>query len=134
MALSVSLATSAAASAPLDASIERPRESPIIADCKAEAPVVGQVFEGTVLQVIDGQTLCMAQGPTPAEWIRVTIAGAPADSDRGDLMAASFGQVLTCLTIRALPTGVEARCEVNGAGLEQLIATGAARRDGLSWR
>lgn len=87
-----------------------------------------------MLQVIDGQTLCVAEGPTPEEWIRVTIAGAPPDFARGALMAASFGQVLDCLVVRAMPIGVEARCEGDGAGLEQLIATDAARRDGMSWR
>jgi micrococcal nuclease len=134
LALSVSLATSAAAAAPLKASIDTSRIAPLIAECKAEAPGVGRVFEGTVLQVIDGQTVCLAQGPPPAEWIRVTIAGAPRDSSRGTLMAAAFGQVLDCVAMRAMPAGVEARCEVNGASLERLIATDAARRDGLSWR
>jgi micrococcal nuclease len=133
-ALSVSLAASAAAAAPLNASIETPRIAPVIADCEADAPGVGRVFEGTVLQVIDGQTVCLAQGPMPAEWIRVTIAGAPRNSSRGTLMAAAFGQVLDCVVVRAVPAGVEARCEVNGASLERLIATDAARRDGLSWR
>lgn len=118
----------------MDGSIEAPWAPQLIAECVAQAPSVGQSFEGTVLQVIDGQTLCVAEGPTPAEWIRVTIAGAPPDSDRGTLMAASFGRVLDCVAVRAVTTGVEARCEVNGAGLEQLIATDNMRLEGPSWR
>ncbi len=134
LALSVILAASAAASAPLNASVETRRVAPLIAGCGAEAPGVGRVFEGPVLQVIDGRTVCVAQGPTPAEWIRVTIAGAPTDSGRGTLMAAAFGQVLNCVAVRPTPTGVEAQCELNGASLEGLIATAAARREGASWR
>ena len=134
MVLAFSFPASVVASATPDASIETPWARQMIAECVAQAPSVGRSFEGTVLQVIDGQTLCVAEGPTPVEWIRVTIAGAPQDSDRGTLMAASFGRVLDCLVVRTLPTGVEARCEVDGAGLEQLVATDTARRKGLSWR
>ena len=134
LTMAVSLLASAAVAEPLEVSFGTLRASPLIADCVAHTPAVGRLFEGTVLQVIDGQTLCVAQGPTPSEWIRVTIAGAPQDSRRETLMAASFGRVLGCLAVKATPTGVEARCEVNGAPLDQLIATDAARRQGQSWR
>jgi hypothetical protein len=110
------------------------RPPPLIARCGAPTPTVGQRFEGTVLQVIDGQTLCVALGPTPADWILVKIAGAPPDSSRGTLMAAAFGQPVACLAVKTAPSGVEARCEVNGAALGQLVMTVAIRREGLDWR
>jgi hypothetical protein len=37
--------------------------------CRAPAPAVGQTVSGPVLHVIDGRTLCLAQGPTPDQWI-----------------------------------------------------------------
>jgi hypothetical protein len=49
-------------------------------------------------------------------------------------MAASFGQVLGCLAVRITPTAVEARCDVSGARLDQLISTDTMRLAGLSWR
>lgn len=106
----------------------------VVAQCSAPAPVVGARFDGTVLQVMDGQNLCVALGPTPDAWIRVKIAGAAPDTRRRTLMAASFGQAVTCLAVKTQPSGVEARCSVNGAGLDRLIATDAARRAGLEWR
>jgi hypothetical protein len=47
--------------------------------CRAPAPAVGQTVSGPVLHVIDGRTLCIAQGPTPDRWIalRISPAGPP---------------------------------------------------------
>lgn len=110
-----SLLSCAADAAPLRASLISSGFSAPIADCSAAAPAVGQRFKGAVLQVIDGQTLCVAQGPTPKDWIRVRIAGAGPRSSWEALMAASFGQDMSCLAVKAARLGVEARCSVDGA-------------------
>jgi hypothetical protein len=113
---------------------EPPREAPLVAACVARPPSPGEVFAGAVLQVIDGRTICVAQGPTPADWIRVTIAGAPQDGSRGALMAASFGRSVACVAVRATEAGVQARCVVDGLALDAVMGTEAVRLEGLSWR
>ena len=110
------------------------REAPIIAECTAALPATGQSFSGTVLQVIDGQTLCVANGPTPSEWIRVTIAGAAKDADRSTLMATTFGAELVCVPIGPTSGGVLARCEKSGVNLDQVMTTEQVRREAVSWR
>jgi hypothetical protein len=105
-----------------------------VAVCSAPSPASGQRFTGTVLQVIDGETLCLAQGPTPADWIRVSVAGAPRDARRSALAAAAFGRVLSCVALRDSPSGVVADCAVAGAAVNQLIMTKAVRLQGQSWR
>jgi hypothetical protein len=109
-------------------------ETPTIAACVARTPALGRVFSGAVLQVIDGQTICVAQGPTPAEWIQVKIAGAPRDAGRGALMAASFGQEVTCVVVKAVASGVEARCRIEGLALDQVMTIKAADREDPPWR
>jgi hypothetical protein len=113
---------------------EQPRETPIVAACTARPPSLGEVFAGAVLQVINGRTICVAQGPTPADWIRVTIAGAPQDGSRGALMAASFGRSVECVAVRATKDGIQARCVVDGLPLSAVMGAEAVRLEGLSWR
>jgi hypothetical protein len=47
--------------------------------CRARPPrpPSGQTVSGPVLHVIDGRTLCIAQGPTPDQWIPLRISPAP---------------------------------------------------------
>jgi hypothetical protein len=108
---------------------------PIEAACTASAPSVGERFEGTVLQVIDGQTLCVARGPMPSDWIRVRVAGAARASPRSALMAATFGAEIVCTPLDATSAGgVEARCEKDGVALDRLLTTDEVRREAASWR
>jgi len=58
----------------------------------------------------------------------VKIAGAPSDSSRGTLMAAAFGNPWRA-DGENRAVRVEARCEVNGAALGQLVSTDAMRRE-----
>ena len=102
--------------------------------CRGAAPAVGQSFEGIVVEVFDGHTLCVARGFFPSDWILVQLTGAPGTSTRQTLMAASFARQLTCLVGRSTLEGVGARCMVGGAPLEQVLATKAARQEGLAWR
>src|SRR5579862_3929871 len=83
--------------------------------CSAPAPEPGAEVSGPVLQVIDGRTFCLAEGPTPANWLKVTLAGGAEDSDRSDLMAAAFARRVTCVVGRRGDDGVLARCAIDVA-------------------
>lgn len=108
--------------------------STIVAACSAALPKRGSVFSGPVLQVLDGTTLCVAEGPTPEQWIRVRLEGAGRTASRGALMAASFAKDIICTSRRRVDQTVIARCEFDGDDLAMLAATAAAKTEGPSWR
>ncbi|HXQ46827.1 MAG TPA: hypothetical protein VN806_09435 [Caulobacteraceae bacterium] len=94
--------------------------------CTAPAPERGAAFSGPVLQVIDGRSLCVAEGPTPASWVRVTLAGAPDRGDRSDLMTAAFARRVTCVVDQRNEDGVLARCTIDeaaGAAIDRTPAS-----------
>jgi len=103
--------------------------------CRAKAPAAGQTVNGPVLHVIDGRTLCVAQGPTPDQWIPLRISPAvpalPVDRER--LMAAAFSQALTCKVTGggAVKT---ASCTLAGRPLETLLTEPATITQAKTWR
>lgn len=103
--------------------------------CRAQAPAAGQTITGPVLHVIDGRTLCLAQGPTPDEWIPVRISSAVATlpADRERLMAATFAQSLTCRITGAGAVKV-ATCTVAGRPLDALLTEPATLTQAKAWR
>lgn len=103
--------------------------------CRAPAPAAGQIVSGPVLHVIDGRTLCVAQGPTPDQWIPLRIApGVPAlPADRQRLMAATFSQSLTCKITGGGPVKT-ATCTLAGRPLEALLSEPAAITQAKTWR
>jgi hypothetical protein len=103
--------------------------------CRAPAPAAGQIVSGPVLHVIDGRTLCVAQGPTPDQWIPLRIAPAvPAlPVDRQRLMAATFSQSLTCKITGGGPVKT-ATCTLAGRPLEALLSEPAAITQAKTWR
>jgi hypothetical protein len=109
-----------------------PRRSP--APCSAPPPRKGEVFSGPVLEVLDGRTLCVAQGPTSDRWIQVQLPASAGRGDRGGLMAAAFAKRVTCVARRVLDQGVAADCAIEGVALtdrmrdETLLADGKDRR------
>ena len=69
--------------------------------CQGEAPTGAETIRGPVLHVLDGETLCVAMGAEPSTWVPVRIAegltrASTAAPQRQTLMAASFGQDVTC--------------------------------------
>ncbi len=104
--------------------------------CRAPAPAVGGTVTGPVLHVIDGRTLCIAQGPTPDHWIPLRISpSAPVlPVDRERLMAATFSQSLTCRITGAQGPVKTASCTVAGRSLEALLTEPATVTQAKSWR
>ena len=106
----------------------------ITAACTAKAPASGQTFHGAVLQVIDGHTLCVAQGPDPETWIRVSMAAIPRETTRGALMAATFAKPITCVAGPGSPSGATARCVLDGRELASLVAKRSIIKASYDWR
>lgn len=103
--------------------------------CRAPAPAAGQTVTGPVLHVIDGRTLCIAQGPTPDRWIplRISPSVAALPLDRERLMAAAFSRSLICTVTGGGPVRT-ATCTLAGRPLEALLAEPATMMEAKSWR
>jgi hypothetical protein len=117
-AAAASLMAAMTRAAPVATSLGVVGDPPPAVACTGRAPTVGQAFRGAVLQVIDGRTLCVARGPSPKDWLRVRVSGVPEYSSRRALMAASFGQVVSCTIVSTLRANVEARCTIDGRPLD----------------
>jgi hypothetical protein len=111
--------------------------APVLAQtCRGAPPSVGQTVTGPVIHVIDGKTLCIAQGPTPDHWIALLISPSvtPLPADRERLMAASFSRSLTCkVTGRRGPLSA-ATCTLDGQSLESLLSVPATVTEAKAWR
>ena len=107
---------------------------PPVAACTAAAPAQGEAFTGTVLQVIDGQTICVAFGPTPDSWVRVRLADAGAGRPRGALMASAFAKEVTCVASAADGDGVTAVCTVEGRSVGKAASDADATVEAADWR
>ena len=103
--------------------------------CGAPAPAAGQIVSGPVLHVIDGRTICIAQGPTPDQWVplQITLAVPALPVDRERLMAAAFAQSLACQV-----TGgghvKRATCTVAGRPLDVVLTAPATVTQAKTWR
>ena len=109
-------------------------EPPAAAACTAAPPARGQSFAGTVLQVIDGRTLCVASGPTPDQWVRVRLSDADGALSRGALMAAAFSREVTCVAGVSEPDGVTAVCVADGRSVGRAAAEPDATAQAADWR
>lgn len=96
--------------------------------CKGPPPRPGASIHGPVLQVDSGSSLCIAQGPKPAQWSPVRLSGVR--TTRGALMAAAFGRNATC---RIGADGLAA-CEVDGRSLIAAIARPEMAQAAPAWR
>jgi hypothetical protein len=112
---------------------------PGVAACTAAPPARGVSFSGTVLQVIDGRTLCVASGPTPDQWVRVRLSDAAAGLPRGALMATAFSREVTCVAgppdaETASGGGVTAVCVVDGRSVGEAASQPDATAQAADWR
>lgn len=105
-----------------------------VAACTASSPARGASFTGTVLQVIDGQTICVAFGPTPDRWVRVRLTDAGAGLPRGALMASAFAREVTCVAGDADGEGVAALCTADGRSVGRAASDAVATTEATDWR
>jgi hypothetical protein len=106
--------------------------------CRASAPAPGAAVEGTVLHVADDQSVCLAQGPTPDEWIPLIIEG-PSPVDRHDpmvakaaLMSAVFAKRMSCVVTSKDAGVAHARCTVEQKPVGLVVAS-VSRTDAAAW-
>jgi micrococcal nuclease len=110
------------------------------ATCRAAPPADAAEFRGPVLEVVDGDRLCVALGADPANWVLVRLAdeepakASTTPASRGALMAASFGHDVTCRITGRDADGVIAQCAGDRGSLRRLSQGRAAAKAGLDWR
>ena len=104
--------------------------------CRGATPSVGQVVSGPVMHVLDGQTLCVAQGPTPDHWIalRISPSMTPLPADRERLMAATFARSLRCEILGGAGAARRAACTLDGRPLDAVLAEPATITQAKTWR
>ena len=104
--------------------------------CRAPTPPVGQIVSGPVLHVLDGQTLCIALGPTPDRWIalRISPSMTPLPVDRERLMAATFSRSLSCEVLGGAGAVRRAACTLDGRPLDAVLAEPATITKAKTWR
>lgn len=122
--------------APLTGSAAQPTRfaPPAPAACTAAAPTRGASFSGTVLQVIDGRTLCVAFGPSPDQWVRVRLTDAGPALQRGALMATAFAKEVTCVAGAADGEGLSAVCTLDGRSVGEAASQPDAAVQAADWR
>jgi hypothetical protein len=101
-------------------------------DCAAARPSAGQAFDGVVLHVFDDGSFCLAQGPTPDDWISVRLPDGPVD--RRTMMAAAFAQRVSCLAVATRGAQVTAACTLSGVDLRTLTADPEVAQRASAWR
>lgn len=107
--------------------------------CGGAPPADAEAFRGPVLEVLDGERLCVALGPDPSQWVPVRLADAPlkvsaAPASRGALMAASFGQDVTCRIIGREEEAIVAECRTRRGSVGRLSQARHVVRAGEAWR
>ncbi|MFC3069146.1 excalibur calcium-binding domain-containing protein [Phenylobacterium soli] len=97
----------------------------------------GAHFSGRVVQVIDGDSLCVALG-APSEWVEVRLADfyapelseAAGPSGRSALSRVALGQVADCRAGSQSYDRVVAACRIGGTPIGRLLRTAGAPSGG----
>lgn len=114
--------------------------------CSGPRPVAGVQIRGPVLHIIDGDTICVALGYAPDEWIPLRLADAPVASpihrvsNREDadpkavLMVAAFAKTAECVTELDRRGQVVAVCTVDGVPIGRMMRDGQVIAASQDWR
>lgn len=114
--------------------------------CTGPRPVAGVEIRGPVLHVIDGDTICVALGYAPDEWIRLRLADAPVASPvrrvsareeadpKAVLMAAAFAKTAECRTELDRRGEVMAVCTIDGVPIGRMMRDGQVIAASQAWR
>lgn len=95
----------------------------------------GSKFEGTVSYVGDGDSLCVAVGPSPNEWVEVRVAdfyapelhAAGGTAAKAALEQIAMGRRAICVAGRRSYDRVVATCRINGVSIgDQMRRAGIA--------
>jgi hypothetical protein len=108
--------------------------------CGASTPAPGAVVHGPVLQVTDGDHLCVATGTERADWVELLIRGADQGAATSPdalgpalLMSVAFARTADC-TIAADAQGRRvADCRIDGRPLAELLRRPGAIEAARAW-
>ena len=98
-----------------------------------------KTFSGPVVEVIDGDSLCVAVGPrTGADWVEVRLADffapelstASGRSAKAALTRIAYGKHATCVAGAGTYDRIAARCRVNGQAIGDLMLAAGIREGG----
>lgn len=105
--------------------------------CRGSAPQGVVEIRGPVLHVPDGERICVALSPDPSDWVELQVVDMIAESRageaRGALMAASFGQDVSC-RIMQTPSGAAGVCRTSKGDVARLADTPRIIKAGHAWR
>jgi micrococcal nuclease len=98
----------------------------------------GSTFSGPVSYVGDGDSLCVAVGPSPAEWVEVRVSdfyapelNAPGGQEaKAALERIAKGRRVECRAVRQSYDRVVARCVLTGRSLGDLMRSAGVREGG----
>jgi hypothetical protein len=98
----------------------------------------GSTFSGPVVHVIDGDSLCVAVGPTEREWVEVRLADfyAPESSERAGhtakaaLERIALGREAVCVANMRTYDRIAARCRIDGQPIGDLMRSAGISEGG----
>jgi micrococcal nuclease len=98
----------------------------------------GAAFSGPVAYVGDGDSLCVAVGPEPAEWVEVRLADfyapelreAGGEAARAALVGIAKGRRVECVADHRSFDRVVAVCRLQGVSLGDLLRRAGIREGG----
>lgn len=101
----------------------------------------GRSFSGPVVQVLDGDSLCVAVGKGPQNWVEVRLSDfyAPESHELGGpeakaaLGRIALGKVATCVSKNRTYDRIAARCTIGGRGLGQLLTAAGVPQGGRAY-
>lgn len=98
--------------------------------CSGPRPAPGAIISGPVLSVPDAQTVCVATGPKPSQWVPLRIADADPGLSVSTIMAGVFAKRLSC----AVDARGAAHCVLGGEDVGQVLRQPGLQKIAQSWR
>lgn len=108
--------------------------------CRGPAPAVGAQLKGPVLQVIDGEHMCVAVDASPSTWVELQVLdprlvrASTAGNARGRLMAAAFARDAVCVITGANGGRATAACMIEGERLGARLNQPQIAKAAQIWR
>lgn len=101
----------------------------------------GHSFSGPVVQVLDGDSLCVAVGKGPQNWVEVRLSDfyAPESHEPGGpgakaaLSRIALGKVATCVSKNRTYDRIAARCTIGGRALGELMSVAGVAQGGRAF-
>lgn len=102
----------------------------------------GKTFSGPVAYVGDGDSLCVAVGPGPAQWVEVRLAdfyapelGEPGGREATEaLRSITAGAWVVCVADHRSYDRAVARCTINGKPIGELMKARGVQQGGRGWK